>query len=550
LLSWATGNASSGDDERLRSLVLARGQAGVIIQLKSDIDLDRISLNTSVLNVSDGRAEVSLSPVTVGWFINQHIPYIIKEETSIKGLVSAVTLENAYTWEVYPTYTQYDSLMHRFTEEYPQLCTLDTIGASINGKMVLALGISSGLEDATRPEVFYTASMHGDETGGYILMLRLIDHLLSNYGSDNRVNELLDNLRIWINPLANPDGTYNHGDAISSPVRYNARGIDLNRNFPDPGLSGQTLQKENIDMIAFMRKHRFVISANFHSGTEVVNYPWDRWLSVFHADNEWFNTISRAYADTVHRYAPAGYMTDLYNGVTRGALWYVIHGGRQDFVTQELQGREVTIEVDDQYVTPANELATLWESNRRSLLGYLENAMYGVHGRVLDSGTEEPVTARVFIHGYDRDSSQVYSDTLSGSFVRMLNPGIWQLSFSARSYRDTTVNVTVNELVRTDLEVLMVRDTIRHDTILPAPVLYPNPAGTYIQVILREPVAGSVNIRIVALTGQVLLDYDTITEADQSFRIELGALPPGTYHAVFTNTRNLKSCRGRFILIK
>ena len=49
-------------------------------------------------------------------------------------------------------------------------------------------------------------------------------------------------------------------------------------------------------------------------------------------------------------------MNDLDNGVTRGAVWYIIYGGRQDYVTYGLQGREVTIELDDQSVTPAAQL--------------------------------------------------------------------------------------------------------------------------------------------------------------------------------------------------
>jgi hypothetical protein len=195
--------------------------------------------------------------------------------------------------------------------------------------------------------------MHGDETGGFILMLHLADYLLKNYSINEKVKNLADNLEIWINPLANPDGTYSSGNTISSPVRYNANGYDLNRNFPDPFTPNTVKQKETLDMIKFMRKHKFVLSVNFHSGSEVVNYPWDRWLSKFHADDSWFNEISRAYADTVHVYAGPAYMNFLDNGVTRGALWYIVYGGRQDFMTWELHGREVTIEIDDQFVTPA-----------------------------------------------------------------------------------------------------------------------------------------------------------------------------------------------------
>ena len=54
----------------------------------------------------------------------------------------------------------------------------------------------------------YTSSMHGGETAGYVLMLRLIDTLLSGYGITPKITNIVKNVEIWINPLANPDGTY------------------------------------------------------------------------------------------------------------------------------------------------------------------------------------------------------------------------------------------------------------------------------------------------------------------------------------------------------
>jgi hypothetical protein len=395
--------------------------------------------------------------------------------------------------------------------------------------------------------------MHGDETGGFILMLRLADYLLKNYSLNSRVKNLVDNLEIWINPLANPDGTYRSGNTISSPTRYNANGYDLNRNFPDLMTPNTIMQKETADMIKFMRKHRFVLSANFHSGSEVVNYPWDRWFYKFHADDSWFREISRAYADTVHVYSGPAYMTFLENGITRGADWYIVYGGRQDFITYELQGREVTIELDNQFTTPEAQLPVLWQSNWHSLIGYLENALYGIHGLVRNASTHNPVPARIFITGHDKDSSHVYSDTLTGSFVRLLAPGSWDLTFSAVGYLPVTVNnVIVTPWQRTDLIVEMspVLNFIENPHSESSVLLYPNPATDAINVVFPGTNSGEMNIRIIDMDGRVVSDYFSEAASGLPLALEIKSLPAGIYIVLFQNTATGAFFYGRFVVIK
>jgi hypothetical protein len=552
VLRCYTQNLSN--DERLRDVISRSGEAVVTIPYPDNISLEDLTRKVSIISVKNKRVHISLSPLTVEWFIRQKFNYLTTERTDSKSIISALIISQAMEWESYPSYTQYDSIMQSFKALYPALCHLDTIGTSVNGKLVLALKISdNAADDEDEPEVFYSSTMHGNETGGFVLMLRLADYLLKNYNLDNRVKNLVDNLEIWINPLANPDGAYKSGDAISlSSVRYNANGVDLNRNFPDPFQPFEIQAKENIDMIGFMRAHKFVISANFHSGAEVVNYPWDRWFSKFHADDTWFNSISRAYADTVHSYSSPAYMTFLDNGVTRGAEWYTIYGGRQDFITSELQGREVTIELDDQFITPAAQLALLWQYNWRSLLGYLENALYGIHGQVLNSNTSVPVPAKIFITGHDKDSSHIYSDTLTGSFVRLLAPGSWNLTFTAHGYNDATIsNIVVFPEQRTDIVVNMVPITNQIDTTIPeAPSLYPNPATAEIKAILPGVLAGKVNVKIISQSGSLMSEYNTEYTQGVPLLIDIKRLSGGTYSVVFANTVKRISCRGRFIVIK
>ncbi|MGC1390540.1 MAG: M14 family zinc carboxypeptidase [Bacteroidales bacterium] len=539
-------------DDRLRQILSQYGQVDVTLPYTNKLSLELLSANVSILSVKDRVVHVSLSPLTVEWFILQKYDYQIVERAATRRVFSALSLSQAMEWDNYPTYTQYDSIMQSFRTLYPSICRLDTIGTSVNGKLVLALKISDnpGI-DGAKPAVFYSSTIHGDEPAGYVVMIHFADYLLKNYSLSNRVKNLVDSLEIWINPLANPDGTYNNGNIIDSPTRYNANGYDLNRNFPDPITPNTIKQKETLDMIRFMRKHKFVISANFHTGEEVVNYPWDRWVRL-HADNDWFKSISRKYADTVHLNSVSGYMTFLDDGITNGYQWYPVYGGRQDFMTWELHGREVTIELDNESVTPAVQLPVLWQYNWHSLLGYLENALYGIHGFVRNVKSQAPVPAKVFIKGYDKDSSQVYSDTITGSFERYLTPGSWNLTFSSSGYSDTTINAIVVSGQKTDLTVDMsllpsVIEPINSTTHL---LIYPDPATDVINIIFPDKNEGRMNFRIIDQAGILVSDYSAEVVQGIPVLINVNTLKSGIYIITFTNPITGTSFYGRFVIIK
>ena len=538
-------------DQDLLEIISERGQAEVIIGYPGQKAFDLLTRNVSISKVIGGRVHIILSRITAAWFTNQQYRYEIKVPEEHKGRTSARNKAEAMEWNTYPTWQQYDSIMNYYADSFPGLCRLDTIGTSINGRIVYALKISDNAaeDEEDEPDVFFSSTIHGDETGGFVLMLRLADYLLTGYSAGGTIRNLMDNRQIWINPLANPDGTYNISDTITSPVRFNANGYDLNRNFPDPAGVNPPRQKETLDMMKFLSKHRFVLSANFHSGAEVVNYPWDRWQR-YHADNSWFYDISEAYADTVHNYSEADYMTMFNNGITNGYEWYQIYGGRQDYIVYELQGREVTIELDRDYVTPPGRLDDLWEYNREALTGYLENALYGIHGKVTDSRSGDPVPARIFIEGHDGDSSHIYSDTLSGRFIRLIGSGSWSLTFSADGYRDTVVTgVVAGSRQRYDLMVQMERipdpvDTTTHSL----PLLYPNPAASCINAVIPEDLRGNLNIAIYDIAGVRIRDYDIEANDGSPVIIDITAMPPGIYLVRFRNRVTGFISTGRFVV--
>ena len=120
-----------------------------------------------------------------------------------KAVAMARTVEEMYTWDKYPTYDVYVAMMQQFADRYPELCRLDTIGLSIQGRLILSLAITGSEDnDLYRPEFLYSSTMHGDEVTGFYLMLRLCDTLLSSYGTSPDITRLLNSTRIYINPLS------------------------------------------------------------------------------------------------------------------------------------------------------------------------------------------------------------------------------------------------------------------------------------------------------------------------------------------------------------
>ncbi|MBN1144043.1 MAG: T9SS type A sorting domain-containing protein [Bacteroidales bacterium] len=424
----------------------------------------------------------------------------------------------------YPSYTEYLNLMRGFSYVFPDICRVEEFGESINGKKLLALKITKNPEVREKePVVLYTAGIHGDELLGTVLLLRLIEYLLNNYQAADEVRELVDRLEIWINPMANPDGAYFISDtSVAGAVRFNAAHVDLNRDFPDirnDNWAAVSRQPETTAMMNFMKEVRPALSAGFHGGAEVVNYPWDTW-SRLHADDTWYRAVSRAYADTVHQYSTAGYMTFLDNGITNGYDWYSVYGGRQDYTNCLLHGREVTIELSDDKMPPEDELEVYWNYNKRSLLQYLGQALTGISGEVTDSLTELPVTAKVRMVYHDRDSSFVVSSSSAGFYTRLMVEGSYVLQFEAPGYQTERHVAQVSAGLHTLLDVKM--------NPLSKAILYPNPFGNTLYFFISVP-GYNLTLEVFDLAGRKCREISQHV-TDMGWQdTDVSGLKPGLY---------------------
>ncbi len=337
------------------------------------------------------------------------------EEAEAKALTMATTVEQMASWNRYPTYTVYLEMMQRWADEFPHLCHVDTIGTSVNGRLILSMYIQPQTDDDLyRPEFFYSSTIHGDELTGYVMMLRLIDTLLHGYGNNPQYTNLINRTRISINPLANPDGTYHGGDnTVQGAVRYNANNVDLNRNYPNPfGGAKPAVQQENQAMIDYFDAHNFRLSANLHGGAEVMNYPWDSYTSLQnpHPQAAWWQEVCKRFVDTSRTYSP-NHFKDTYNcGYTAGGDWYVITGGRQDYFNYYNGCLELTMEVSTTKKLSTSQLPAYWNFLQHSLVNYIEeiHTLPGGTERIADvegshplSVYPNPATNHIIVKGAD-----------------------------------------------------------------------------------------------------------------------------------------------------
>ncbi len=516
---------------RIDSVLKERGEAYIAIppdRKKTGLLLAR-HLSFDVLRNDTVYYYVSSRDTTI--LFSSGAGFIVLPAPSMRNtLKMASSIPEVLAGLAYPSYSQYLDIMKTFSENYPSMLTIDTIGYSINNKLILAARIHTNMPDnEKKPYVFLSSTMHGDEPPGYVVLLMLINRLMEEYGNSENIRNILDNLILIINPLANPDGTYFQSDnEVFGSKRFNLNNVDLNRNFPDPVMGefpyGTPRQAENIAMINYMNTYRPALSMNLHSGAEVVNYPWDSKYDL-HPDNNWFRFVSQEYADTAGAGFPQ-YMSRFPGGITNGAAWYIVYGGRQDYVTAFLQGRELTLEMSEEKIPPASGLLFLWERNYKSLINYIRQSQFGIHGTITDHENGKPLRARINLSGHDALNSYVYSDSLSGTFHRFVKAGSYRLIAEKQGYYSKLAELNIGDYERAELMLKLKKKEVSSDA--GEITLYPNPFRNELRIDFFSETDGYAKAEVYSLTGQLV--HSTRHEAIEGDNIIfLTDIPVGIY---------------------
>ncbi|CAL8351183.1 unnamed protein product [Lota lota] len=353
-------------------------------------------------------------------------------------------------------YADMELFLRRHSIEFPAIAHLSSIGKSVQGRELYVMVISDNptVHEHGEPEFKYVGNMHGNEVVGRELLLNLIEYLCHNYGNDPEVTQLVNSTRIHIMPSMNPDGyeVAKEGDEKGYRGRNNSNNYDLNRNFPDQFVNiTEPRQPETVAMMNWLKSIPFVLSANLHGGSLVVNYPYDddkEGASEYSKcpDDEVFHQVSKAYSQEnplMHKghlcenLHPVEYFGE---GITNGANWYNVPGGMQDWNYLNTNCFEVTIELGCVKFPWEKDLPKYWEQNQRAMLQFIHQVHRGVKGTVSDirDGSGIP-DATISVVGIDHNVTTAQT----GDYWRLLVPGTFSLIASARGYEPMKIYATI-----------------------------------------------------------------------------------------------------------
>ena len=122
------------------------------------------------------------------------------------------------------TYSEVVAYLQGVTKAYPNITKLHNIGKSYLGKDLLVLEITnhdSG-EASEKPGYWMDGNLHAGEVFGAEVCLKTIDTLVTQYGKDPFITDLVDTRTIYIMPKLNPDGSDHYltkPDSMRSSVR-------------------------------------------------------------------------------------------------------------------------------------------------------------------------------------------------------------------------------------------------------------------------------------------------------------------------------------------
>ncbi|PKL76365.1 MAG: hypothetical protein CVV27_10650 [Candidatus Melainabacteria bacterium HGW-Melainabacteria-1] len=297
----------------------------------------------------------------------------------------------------YMTYAQMVEKLKAMAAQHPQLVSIEDIGDTHLKKMgsapnndIWAIYITNKQTGANKPALMLTAGVHARELAPVELVMKLAEDMLSKYGKDPQITQLMDTRELVLVPMVNVDGRQQveKGDSWKRKNMNTSKGdgVDLNRNFdscwnykcmqvPGSWLNGLTSpnsqtysgpaaasESETQAVQSMYQRRKIKMAMDIHAYGEMFFWPLGYSKTpipeVPQYRNIWQNTFGR------HGYS----------GGTSLELLYPTSGTTDDYGYEKHGAFSLGLEVGHSFRPSYSEVEAMWAETRTSWLGLLTAA--------------------------------------------------------------------------------------------------------------------------------------------------------------------------------
>jgi len=162
---------------------------------------------------------------------------VINAETTDRKIAVPLTFDDYYSYE------EVVKAMEALNKAFPELTKIDLLGKSEEGRAIYCLTINNPKtgKELDKPGVYIDGNIHGNEIQATEVCLYFLNYILTKYGENENITEMVDKNCFYVIPTVNVDGRYhffNDPNTSSSnrglriPKDDDRDGL-VNEDFPD-----------------------------------------------------------------------------------------------------------------------------------------------------------------------------------------------------------------------------------------------------------------------------------------------------------------------------
>ena len=150
-----------------------------------------------------------------------------------------------YAFDHYYVYEELTNLLDELSAEYPNLIKVSSICTTLENRQVWACEITNYAtgDVLSKPAYYVDGNHHAGEVTGSMAAIHLIYTLVTKYGTDSAITDLLDNNAVYVIPRISPDGaetyltSYEKLRSVNRPYPFEK---------PAPGLHAKDMDDDGV----------------------------------------------------------------------------------------------------------------------------------------------------------------------------------------------------------------------------------------------------------------------------------------------------------------